>query len=90
MLPAMAGPGRIALGAPTARVVPVFIHGLGNDVGAELRANLFDPRAHPLTVAVGPEVDLGDLRGRGDRAAARLASNRMRDAILALAGRVST
>src|SRR4029077_7539174 len=32
MLPAMPGAGRIALAAPGAPVVPVFIHGLGNSV----------------------------------------------------------
>lgn len=82
---ARSGSGRIALAVPQARVVPVFVVGLGNRVLVEIGKNLAGPERHPVWVVFGPEVDLADLRGRGGRDAAREAAERCRSAIQRLA-----
>jgi 1-acyl-sn-glycerol-3-phosphate acyltransferase len=84
LLPAQAGAGRIALSAPHAHILPVFVVGLGNRIPAEIALNLSAPRDHPVLVAIGPEVDLTDLRGSSDVDAAQRASDRMRSAIQAV------
>ena len=64
LLPPRPGIGRIVLGAPGARVVPVFVLGLGNSLLAELWRNWRSPSRHPVHVSFGHDVELGDLRGR--------------------------
>lgn len=77
LLPPRAGVGRIVLGTPGVRVVPVFVLGLGNSVLAEVWQNWRSADAHPVHVSFGPDVALDDLRGgppsaaRGAAAAAR-------------------
>jgi 1-acyl-sn-glycerol-3-phosphate acyltransferase len=88
LLPARPGVGRVVLEAARAHVVPVFILGLGNSIVAELSRSL-SPRRHPLLVAFGREVDLGDLRaGERTPSAEREAAERCRAAILRLAEEV--
>ncbi len=86
--PARSGSGRIALAVAHARVVPVFVVGLGNSILVEIGRNLAAPQRHPVWMMVGPEVDLADLRERGDRGAAREAAERCRSAIQRLADAV--
>jgi hypothetical protein len=85
LLPTRSGAGRIALAVPHARVIPVFVLGLGNRISAEVARNLLDWKHHPVRVAFGPEVDLADLRAASGPAAVRTASERFRSAIEALA-----
>jgi 1-acyl-sn-glycerol-3-phosphate acyltransferase len=85
-LPAQPGVGRIVLAAKRARVFPVFLHGLTNDVFAELVDNWTRPAEHPIDIWFGPEVELEDLRALGDRLTVhKRASDRCLDAIRALA-----
>jgi 1-acyl-sn-glycerol-3-phosphate acyltransferase len=87
LMPARPGAGRIALAVPDARVLPVFVLGLGNRVLDEIARNLVAPGRHPVRLSFGPEVDLEDLRLAGNATAARSASERCRAAIQALADR---
>jgi 1-acyl-sn-glycerol-3-phosphate acyltransferase len=87
--PAHAGLGRVAIAAPQARVIPVFVAGLGNRIPTEIRHNLTAPRRYPVWMAFGPEVDLADLRERGNRATAQEAADRCRGAIQLLADAVA-
>lgn len=61
-LPAQPGVGKVALlGKPV--VIPAFIHGLGNNVLADIRSN-FRPSArrdHAVITVFGPPVDYSDL-----------------------------
>jgi len=84
LLPARPGAGRIALAAPAARVLPVFVLGLSNHIPTEVIRNLTDPGRHPLWVAFGPEIDLSDVREQPGAANAREASERCRSAIQAV------
>jgi 1-acyl-sn-glycerol-3-phosphate acyltransferase len=84
LLPARPGAGRIAMAAPTARVLPVFVLGLGNRIPGEIIRNLTAPGRHPIWVAFGPEVDLSDLRVTPGARAFRIASERCRSAIQAV------
>lgn len=84
LLPARPGAGRIALAAPAARVLPVFVLGLSDRIPTEIIRNLSVPRRHPLWVAFGPEIDLSDLREKPGAAGAREASERCRSAIQAV------
>ena len=61
-LPAQPGVGKVALlGKPM--VVPVFIHGLGNNVAQDIRWNFGKDarRAHAVITIFGPPVDYADL-----------------------------
>lgn len=65
------GVGRVALQAgPGVRVVPVFVLGGENNLAEEMRRNYLEPGRYPLDVMFGPAIDLSDLAGRGQDAAA--------------------
>ena len=62
LLPAQPGVGKVALlGKPV--VIPVFIHGLGNNVAQDIRWNFGKDarRAHAVITIFGPPVDYADL-----------------------------
>lgn len=85
-LPAQPGVGQIVLAAKRARVFPVFLHGLTNDVLVELVDNWTRPREHPIDIWFGPEIGFDDLRARGARLAIhKRAADRCLDGIRALA-----
>jgi 1-acyl-sn-glycerol-3-phosphate acyltransferase len=81
LLPPRPGVGRVSLGAPGVRVVPVFVLGLGNSVCAEVWRNWRSPSRHPVHVACGPDVNLDDLRGCPTAAANARAAERCLAAI---------
>jgi len=85
-LPAQPGVGKVAL-ETTAPVVPIFIHGLTNDLRDEWRRNWLQPAAaHPITLMFGPDIEFSDLRAQGSRAATqKRAADRTLAAIRALA-----
>ena len=65
LLPGHAGVGRIVLdGPPGTKVVPVFVIGMTNSFGEELRRNWLRPSEFPIGVVFGPEIPIEDLRGR--------------------------
>ncbi|MCK6503574.1 1-acyl-sn-glycerol-3-phosphate acyltransferase [Myxococcota bacterium] len=65
------GVGRVALQAgPGVRVVPIFVLGGENNLAEEVRRNFLEPARYPLDVMFGPAVELSDLSGRGEDAAA--------------------
>lgn len=85
-LPAQSGVGKIALGAPHAHVVPIFIYGMSSSLGTEFKRNWTAPSDHVIDVMFGPEIDLADLRASTAKAASlKRAANRSLDAIKALA-----
>lgn len=85
-LRAQPGVGKIVLDAPEVPVVPIFVIGLSNRMGTELRNNLLAPADHPIDVWFGPPVALDEVRARGKRATSQLiASKRCMEAIAALA-----
>src|SRR5262249_5404612 len=62
LLPAQPGVGQVVMKARPV-VLPVFIHGLGNDLARELTSR-FDanaPAERPIYVVFGPPVDFGGL-----------------------------
>lgn len=67
-LPAQPGVGKLALTAQPV-VIPAFIHGLGNDVVADIRANFTrDARgARAIVTVFGAPIDYADLRGEKPR-----------------------
>jgi len=76
------GIGEIVLAAPSAQVVPVFVAGLSNGVGTELRRNWSAPERHPIHIGFGAPIDLADLtEGRSERRAQREAVRRCMAAI---------
>ncbi len=60
------GVGKMVLESPGARVVPVFILGVGDNPLAELFYNL-RPGRHPVRLLFGDEVGVEDLRAEGSR-----------------------
>lgn len=58
-LPAKPGVGRI-IQASGARVVPVFVNGLGNDIVKQVRGN-FNRRGDKIAIVFGKPIDFGDL-----------------------------
>lgn len=65
LLPGHAGVGRIVLdGPPGVRVIPVFVIGLTNGFGEELRRNWLAPSDFPIGIRFGPEIPVDDLRGQ--------------------------
>lgn len=86
-LPAQPGVGQVVLGARRARVFPVFIFGLTNDVFAELVDNWTRPAEHPIDIWFGPEIPIDDLREKPSRLAIqKAAADRCLDGIRRLAG----
>ena len=74
LLPPRPGVGRVVLGAPGVRVVPVFLLGLGNSVCAEVWRNWRFASRHPVHVSFGPDVAFEDPReGPPGTASARAA-----------------
>ncbi len=84
-LPAQPGVGKVALEA-TARVIPIFIHGLSNNLLTEWQRNWVKPTdEHPITVMFGAEIDLADLRAQGSRPATqKRAADRLLEGIVKL------
>lgn len=86
LLRAQPGVGRIVLAAKRAKVFPVFLHGLTNDIFAELVDNWIRPDERPIDIWFGPAIPYEDLRRCGERLAIqKRASDRALDAIRALA-----
>lgn len=87
-LPAQPGVGRIALGATRAKVLPIFVVGMGQSIVTELRRNWRAPEAHAIDMHFGAPIDFSDLRQEDDTPALhRRASERCLDAIKDLAER---
>lgn len=81
LLPAQPGVGKMAL-ETGAHVIPIYIHGISNDLGSEFLKNWTQGKAAPVDVVFGPEVDLSDLRGGTRNARAQKdASERCLEAI---------
>ncbi|HSO33820.1 MAG TPA: lysophospholipid acyltransferase family protein [Labilithrix sp.] len=61
LLPAQGGVGRIIQAARgKARVIPVFVNGLGNDIVKQVRSN-FLKNGDPVTVVFGEPIDFGTM-----------------------------
>jgi len=87
-LPAQPGVGKVALDAKNIPVIPIYILGMTNALGAELVHNWGNPGGHPIDVYFGEPVPLEDLRAQGSRPAnTKRAANRCLDAIRALGDR---
>ena len=85
-LPAQPGTGRVALGATRAKVIPVFVLGMGQSIAGEMRRNVLAPDAHPVDVYFGAPIDFSDLRPKANMITAqKRAADRCLDAIKALA-----
>lgn len=85
-LPAQPGVGRIALGATRARVIPVFVLGMGQSIPGEWRMNFGDPEQHPIDVHFGEPIDFTDLRPKANMVTTqKRAADRCLDAIKVLA-----
>src|SRR5205823_3901013 len=52
-LRAQPGVGRVALGATRAKVIPVFVLGMGQSIGGELSLNFRAPKEHPVDMWFG-------------------------------------
>lgn len=59
LLPAQRGIGKIFHDCPKAKVVPVFINGLGNDLRKQVRGN-FDGKGDRIIAVFGEPIDFGD------------------------------
>ncbi len=59
LLPAQGGVGRI-IQASRATVIPVFIHGLGNDIARQVASN-YTKKGAPVIVVFGAPVDYGTM-----------------------------
>ena len=87
-LPAQPGVGRIALEATRARVVPVFVLGMGQSILGEMKMNAFAPKTYPVDVYFGAPIDFSDLRPKSNMLTTqKRAADRCLDAIKALAER---
>ena len=88
MLRARPGVGKIALSSPHAHVIPAFVLGMGNQLPKEYVYNWLYADTHRVDAMFGPELDLSDLRREPvTKETSQLASERMVDAIGALAAR---
>ena len=86
LLRARGGVGRIALGSPSAHIIPAFILGMSNNLPSEFVSNMFRPEETRVDCLFGPEVLLDDLRMLpATPAIAQRASERMLDAVRVLA-----
>lgn len=80
------GAAQIALEAPDAQVLPIFITGLSNSMFEEFRRNWTDPGSYPIFVSFGEELNFDDLRTQAnDPTAVRQATQRTMDALTRLA-----
>lgn len=85
-LPAQPGVGRIALGSQRAKVIPVFVLGMGQSITGEMKMNAFDPKNHPVDMYFGAPIDFSDLRDKANMITAqKRAADRCLDAIKSLA-----
>lgn len=85
-LPAQPGVGRIALGATHAKVIPVFVLGMGQSIPGEWRMNWLAPEQHPVDVHFGAPIDFSDLQPKANMVTTqKRAADRCLDAIKALA-----
>lgn len=87
-LPAQPGVGRVALGAHRAKVIPVFVLGMGQSIAGEMKWNAFTPHEHPVDMYFGEPLDFSDLRPKANMVTTqKRAADRCLDAIKALAER---
>jgi hypothetical protein len=78
--------GRIALGAARAKVIPVFVLGMGQSIPGEWRLNFGDAEQHPIDVHFGAPIDFSDLRPKANMLTTqKRAADRCLDAIKLLA-----
>ncbi|AKV04215.1 hypothetical protein AKJ09_10878 [Labilithrix luteola] len=85
-LPAQPGVGRIALGCIRARVIPVFVLGMGQSIPGEVRMNVLAADENPVDMYFGPPIDFTDLKPKANMLTTqKLASERCLDAIRSLA-----
>ena len=75
-LPAQPGVGKLVLEAENARVIPVFIEGLGDNMLLEMWRNWWEPKNWPVEIHFGSDIDFSDLRQRGSRASTQLLAAR--------------
>lgn len=61
------GAGQIALSMEGVRIVPAFIMGMTNNLAREIWWNWTNPEDHLITVCIGEDVDLSDLRAESPR-----------------------
>ncbi len=87
-LPAQPGVGRVALGATRAKVIPVFVLGMGQSIRGEWKMNFGAPQDHPVEMYFGEPIDLSDLRPKANMVTTqKRAADRCLDAIKALGER---
>lgn len=79
------GAAAIALQAPDAQIIPVFVTGVGNDIVEEFRRNWMEPENYPVYVAFGEELSLEGLGAADSPMAMRKATTLCMGAITELA-----
>lgn len=85
-LPAQPGVGRVALGVTRAKVIPVFVLGMGQSIPGEMKWNFGSPKEHPVDMYFGDPIDFSDLRPKANLVTTqKRAADRCLDAIKALA-----
>jgi 1-acyl-sn-glycerol-3-phosphate acyltransferase len=85
-LPAQVGTGRVALGAHHAKVIPVFVLGMGQSIMGEMRSNFLHAEESRIDMYFGPPVEFDDLRPKANYATTqKRAADRCLDAIRELA-----
>lgn len=87
LLPAQPGCGRLALAVPEAHVIPIFVLGMGNNLGGEFVKNWTRPEESRVDLFFGAPLDLRDLRANAHDSRIeqeRVATLRCMDAIRAL------
>lgn len=88
LLPAKPGVGRIALEAHRARVIPVFVLGMGQSILGEMRANFARPDETRIDMYFGAPIAFDDLRPKAKMVTTqKRAADRCLDAIRELARR---
>ncbi len=81
-LKANIGAGQIALALDGIRIVPAFIMGMTNNLAREFWWNWTNPKAHMITVCIGDDIDLTDLRSETVRLSVyKRAADRCMDAV---------
>jgi 1-acyl-sn-glycerol-3-phosphate acyltransferase len=87
-LPAQPGVGRVALGATRAKVIPVFVLGMGQTIRGEWKMNFTTPAKYPVDVYFGDPLEFDDLRPKANMLTTqKKAADRCLDGIKALAER---